>query len=342
MTPSKRHALLVLAALVLVILLVVSLRVTFIRPHQVPLPVSGNAKLRLSSDGQSLLYWEAGEMAVRVRNLTTGVEHRFPTTDWASYCFAPDGGTFALLYRNKQHMSSMAQVEWRDTASGKLLRSFGRFYFPGNALVRRDRVRFAPNGKSLRVITEEGQRILPLDGAQQKLMPWPKREPEIVAWCDKYWLREAEVTSKRDVVELYDANTGRLLRTMPMQRKSPLGTQLSPDSSLVALRDIHGVMGMSEANYCIDLATGQRLKPFNGRDFVFTPDSRHLVVQRGMEGDENELFLCDARTGQTLRQLYAPASQLNLASGTFTPDGKYFYVVDASRGAATVWKIRVQ
>jgi WD40 repeat protein len=135
------------------------------------------------------------------------------------------------------------------------------------------------------------------------------------------WLASA---SGDNTVTLWDANTGRQLRTLAGHAGATLAVAFSPDGRQMA----SGGMGDNAAKLW-DTATGQALRTLAGHGHrvnavAFSPDGRWLASGAGYLGSrpaDNPIKLWEVATGRELRTLVGhTGGVLKLA---FSPDGRW-------------------
>jgi RNA polymerase sigma factor (sigma-70 family) len=140
----------------------------------------------------------------------------------------------------------------------------------------------------------------------------------------------------RDVA-LWDAATGRRLRTFPGHGRWTVTLAISPNGKLLASGGYDGNLRLSE------LATGKEVRSFKGHwlpvnSVAFTPDSKFLASA----GGDGRLVLWDVATGQVVRELMKatdptkPANALGCLA--LSPDGKSLAVC-AHDSHLYIWEI---
>jgi RNA polymerase sigma factor (sigma-70 family) len=138
-------------------------------------------------------------------------------------------------------------------------------------------------------------------------------------------------------VHLWDAVTGRSVRTFPGHDRWTYALALSPDGKLLASGGYDGTLRVSE------LATGKEIRAFKGHQLsvnsvLFTADSKLLASA----GGDGRLILWDVATGMAVRELMKatdPKKAANTLGGlTLSPDGRSL-AVGARDDNLYVWEV---
>ena len=121
---------------------------------------------------------------------------------------------------------------------------------------------------------------------------------------------------------LWDLATGQVRNRVRGVGKSVRSLALSPDGTRVAVGTFHPATGATMS--VLDLATSEKVEAKEGRPFAFSPDGKWLA---GIDADEKNVVLCDARTFRPVIHCRGHTERINAIS--FHPDGRRF--VSASR-----------
>jgi WD40 repeat protein len=185
-------------------------------------------------------------------------------------------------------------VELRDAASGRLVRSFKP---PEVALTC---VAYSPDSKKLVGGTTSGT-LLVLDAETgRELLPinaHPDGRVVSVAWSpDGQVMASTSVGPENKAVKLWNAESGRELRRLQLEKAGRRWAAFSPDGKRIACTDGNGVRVW-------DVASGEQLplaieEPGNVLTVAFTPDGTRLIV-----GGFRSLKIWDASDGRLLKPL---------------------------------------
>src|SRR5262249_17005869 len=118
-------------------------------------------------------------------------------------------------------------------------------------------------------------------------------------------------------VRVYEADTGRSIRTVSLEIGPVAGLAFSPDSQRLALAFIDGNVQV------MDAATGHEILNMpravdHGAGVAFSPDGRRLASGGGSNDGDGEVVIWDAATGQNLLHIRERGLVRSLA---FSPDG---------------------
>jgi hypothetical protein len=132
-------------------------------------------------------------------------------------------------------------------------------------------------------------------------------------------------------VKLWDARTGRELRTLSGHASSVMAVAYSPDGKTL-------LSGSDDKTVKLwDAGTGQELRTFSGHtsgvdSAAYSPDGRTVVSGSGGDGT---VKLWDAETGRELRTL--PEHFLGVPSVAYSPDGRTLLSVSFTK--VTFWDV---
>ena len=265
-------------------------------------------------------------------NVESGHEITVPAnaTETSEYHFSPDGRTFAFTGEAGGNLC----IEWRDCASGRLLRKFDKFF--GNYESQSNfTFQFLPEGKSLILTADNGVEISTLNGSKFDFFTLPDKTGTASLSSHGKWLfiPKGDGGDIRNS-KIYDLSKRRLQSEMQKGRGWVMEHQFSPDGNFIIISDTNGP-GEDSGTWIADVKTGHKLRdiatPFRyDFDFPFSPDSQRIVVPNS--SGERELRI--TQTGKTIRKL--PSI---FGSSTFAPDGNFLYVRDEN---GVLWKIRVR
>jgi len=156
-----------------------------------------------------------------------------------------------------------------------------------------------------------------------------------------------DISLRHREVQVWDAQTGKLLRTVTGFENYIHGVGFSPDGSTLATVSGSREAGRMHSEVKLwDTATGQLRRTLRGPDargeaffavtntIVFSPNGRRLAVRGNLEGVD----LWDIGTGTRLKSLPVDAWQ-GFASGlAFSPDGKLLAGTNGA-GLVRVWDV---
>src|SRR5581483_4561897 len=146
----------------------------------------------------------------------------------------------------------------------------------------------------------------------------------------------------RNVINLLDIASGKVLRTLRGHTKAILCPTFSPDGKTIAATDYNDDLKLW------DVETGKDLDRFktkpkgsgSGRwaHLVFSPDGGILAIAT----EDGSVHLMDVKTGEEVRQLVPTSPALNHPSGlAYSPDGRLIAVSPEGRNVVAVWDLRV-
>jgi WD40 repeat protein len=139
------------------------------------------------------------------------------------------------------------------------------------------------------------------------------------------------VTSSRDkTVRIWDANTGRLLRTLTGHQEMVRGAHFSPDGKLI------GSASDDRTARLWDTTTGNLLRELKGhegqvRDLAFSPDGKFVVTASG----DKTARIWDVAMGREVRVLRGHEDLVRQA--VYSADGKFIVTASNDR-TARIWE----
>jgi WD40 repeat protein/serine/threonine protein kinase/class 3 adenylate cyclase len=142
--------------------------------------------------------------------------------------------------------------------------------------------------------------------------------------------RTVATASKDTTLKLWDANTGKEIRTFAGHAKEVSSVAFTPDGRHVISGSWDGTVKMW------DVATGALTRTFNGSQvYVFTlaisPDAR--IVATG--GPDGRVRLWSIASGEEIMAL--SGNQLTVPSVAFSPDGRTIASVGGASGSVKIW-----
>jgi len=233
--------------------------------------------------------------------------------------FSPDGQTIASGGGDKT-------TKLWDAQTGKLIRSLQQDEFEIQALA------FSPDG---RTIASGGGHLRLWDVDSGRLVrvlskPENPHKSENNAVGSVAYSRDGTLIATgtyEHVVDVWDANNGRLLQTLPANSKvTPESISFSPKGKILAVVTYDGTVDLW------DLSSGATVRSLKAEDYredletiSFTPDGERLFVSNATHRDKivRTLDLWDAVSGTLIRRV--PVGDSVYADAvSFRPDGKYF------------------
>lgn len=258
--------------------------------------------------------------------------------------FSPDGRSFVRLFQvNDKRLDYQLRIEWRECASGRLLRRFDKFLGEGGP----HDVQFSPDGTNLLIPLDDGVETRPLGASKVTFHSLPVSKGErIFCLSPNGELVCAESTTIKppsSSVKIYDVKTGTLIQTMTPRSTQTYMARFCPDSSLLVVTDVDP---SRTGTWIGDTKSGARLWQVSagGTDnnirFRFAPDNQTVLVFDEPPAESDSIAswrgveLRDAHTGKQLRtfQVVRP-----LAKAAFSFDGASIYALDVD---GALWKIR--
>ncbi len=139
-----------------------------------------------------------------------------------------------------------------------------------------------------------------------------------------------------ETVKLWEAESGRLLRTLPGHSEEVIAVDFSHDGSLVASG------GRDEKVRLWDTATGERVFKINANMWVtwveFHPANRDIVAFAGHSFRYNKAILFDVANKEILgRFRHSSYGSLDHVVARFSPDGKSLATSSSNSGVIKVW-----
>jgi WD40 repeat protein len=188
---------------------------------------------------------------------------------------------------------------------------------------------FSPDGKTLCAGSLGGPAVLLDAGTGQTRRTLAAKGVEAAAFSPDGGrvaaaCRDATGGEVRAEVRLWDARTGKLLRTIPQGRRT---VAFSPDGKRLATG------GEGDAVLVWDAGTGEVERSVKGKPaslVAFSPDGKTLAC---VEGAAGPLSLWDTASSERLRKL----DDGPVATAAFSPDGKYLVAWKGKRGSSR-WK----
>lgn len=285
-------------------------------------------------------------------NVENGHRISLPTsaTKWSDYRFSSDGRSFALSVIEGD---KFPYIEWRDSASGRLLRKFDKFLgdYAHQQGAAKLNFEFPSQGEKLIVIADNGVDFLSLNSPKRDFFAipeWPNARPDPslkVFSPDGKWLFVPETTDRPQLgSKIYNLSQRCLQSKIEMSLNTIHQIGFSPDGTSVIITNYTSNDDGSRKSeiWMADVQTGRKLWDFapfhdNMEDsirrnfpFRFSPDGQRLIALN----PSHDWELRSARSGKLIRRLPPIFGQ-----STFAPDGNFLYTLDED---SILWKIRVR
>lgn len=248
---------------------------------------------------------------------------------------SPDGRSMAFSYFSGNNTSGYSPfIEWRQCASGRILRRFDEFF--GDYFAPPD-FQFSPSGSNLLLLAGDGMETLPLDGSPARFVPLPEMKDFQILSDDGKWLCfESRPENPHHDLRVYDVQTRRLHTVIKHGRSCVTSSAFSTDASLLCFADTQGP-GEDRGAWVADAKTGAKLWDLNWftPGFQFSPDSQMLLIFDS-DGSNPKVELRVARTGKRLGVLQFPKP---VHQALFSRDGNFIYALDED---GTLWKMRAR
>jgi WD40 repeat protein len=289
-------------------------------------PTKWIISVAFSTDGRTIFangFEKPAALTVTLWDIATGKGRRTLAVHTESPsdedAFSPDRRTLAAI-NNAVLMSDHNTIALWDVATGKQLRTLS-----GHGLKIND-VAFSPDDRTLASGSDD-QTLRLWDvatGRQLKMLINGNEMFGVVAYSpDGHTLAsggdnspsgESEVGDTVNTVELWDATTGQITRTLSRQKYWTSALAFSPDGHTLASA------GWDNTITLWDVATGKVLHALSGHTEIpdalaFSPDGRTLASGSG----DLTVKLWDVATGQLRRTLTGHTDQI--LSVAFSPDG---------------------
>ncbi|MEQ8786084.1 MAG: M56 family metallopeptidase [Pirellulaceae bacterium] len=200
-------------------------------------------------------------------------------------------------------------------------------------------ISFSPDGRRVATAGDDGKTIV-WNAAEGKQLLSISSQDGLAFYCVAYspdgrmlatgggdWK-----TRQKTAVKLWDAETGRLLKTLPDSEEVTNGLAFSPDGKLLAAR----AADLAIALWNVD--SGQQVTKFDRlrgtRSIMFSPDAQRLVASSST--DSGIITVIDPDTSHLIAQV--DAHDANIFSIAFSPDGQTLATASAD-GTAKLWSI---
>ncbi len=143
------------------------------------------------------------------------------------------------------------------------------------------------------------------------------------------------LTFGSNLPQLWEGDTGKLVRDLDLGRHLVLSAVFSPDSKYLFLG------GYTESAQVVDAITGLKLVDLDGkfgelRGAIFSPDSKRLTTTEGGEGSGWLVRSWDSRSGQEIGR-YPPNFNGTYGASVFSPDGKFGAVL--TNKSVFIWEV---
>jgi WD40 repeat protein len=266
-----------------------------------------------SPDGRSLLTYE--ESTLKLWSVSSGLRHtwRGNSDVGSEVSFSSDGRFFAVSRGDRAR--ALPRFELWETRSGGLTRSFASRKRKGDT---------GNNDPNFAGFTPDGQQLATGDGELRDV-----HSGELIRRFNNSFVpgSRIHVVLGETFVELRDAASGRLLRTIPAQ--NPGRAVISRDGKQLALG-----MGLLEQDAHLkiyDVASGRLLRSFEEvsdivTQLAFSPDSQLIATSFGSgSGGFVTTLVLDPGTGETMTNFAEDLSEEAASAGTesflaFSPD----------------------
>jgi len=290
-----------------------AMRLGTVRFRQTPfikhIVYSPDGQFVVTDNVQHLQIWDARD-GRKLRQLDLG------TGQVCDYAFSPDGKTIAAVGFQYEREREVQHLTFTDLATGRLV---NRGEWGERRHVRR--VAYAPHGKTVAIMSEEGTLLL-WDAATAKLLRQERLGGEedlsSIAFSPDAANHLLAIGRKR-AIDLWDvAHLRRVRRIAIDDEHRPTDLAFSPDGTTLAA----GTSAVGDQIWLWRVSDGtllRRLKSQKNTEVYhlsFSPDGKVLAAT----GREDRLVLFDAATGKELDLL----SNVPLTPGAlaFSPDGR--------------------
>lgn len=288
-----------------------------------------------SPDGTRLAAAGSGDHAIKLWNVVTGEELlAIPGIGQYSVAFSADGKFLAS--------GGFGQIKVWDSVSGK---EWLTFRGPAGEATS---VAYSADGS--RLASAFSINTLPLGATGHAIKVWNVKDgEEVLTLCghtgpihDVAFSPDGTqlISSSYDnMVKIWDASTGKELRTLLHASQTTLGmvygVAFSPDGTQIASGSVDSTIKLWRT------ATGEEIRTLRGHtagvsSVAFSPDGRTLASGAGKLGSRGELKLWDVATGREMQSLRGHRTFVR--SVAFSPDGTRL-ASSSQDGAVTLWHV---